>query len=118
VVLSQDTIQDIAASFQEAALSDIVKKSLLAAKEFGVSTLLFGGGVTNNQYLRKLYSLTNPHLNYIWPLTGLSLDNAAMIAGLGYHRYQLQNKGDSMELEPLTRIPLANFNSPTPNSPS
>lgn len=106
VLLSSEMTQDIAASFQEAACSDIVKKSLLAAKQYGVNTLLFGGGVTNNYYLRKLFSVANSNLNYIWPSAGLSLDNAAMIAGLGYYRYQLQNKSDSMDLEPLTRTPL------------
>jgi N6-L-threonylcarbamoyladenine synthase len=50
--------------------------------------------------------VANSNLNYIWPSAGLSLDNAAMIAGLGYYRYQLQNKSDSMDLEPLTRTPL------------
>jgi len=40
-----------------------------------------------------------------WPPVGLSLDNAAMIAGLGHHTY-LRNGPDTMELEALTRIPL------------
>lgn len=97
---------DIAASFQQAALEDIVKKTLLAANQYGVKALLFGGGVTNNRYLRHLFQAADSSFNYYWPSIGLSLDNAAMIAGLGYHRYLLQGKGDGMELEPLVRMPF------------
>lgn len=106
VALTASDKNDIAASFQQAAFEDIVKKTLLAANRHGVKTLLFGGGVTNNQYLRQLFQTTDSSFHYLWPSLGLSLDNAAMIAGLGYHRYCLQGKGDGMELEPLVRIPF------------
>jgi N6-L-threonylcarbamoyladenine synthase len=100
---------DLAASFQRAALEDIVKKSLIAAEKFNTRTLIFGGGVTQNQSLRRLFTLeSRGRHRLIWPSFGLSLDNAAMIAGLGYFRYRLQGKGDPMNLEPLTRIPFNN----------
>jgi len=97
-------IHDVAASFQHAALSDVVKKALLAAKEYHCNTLIFGGGVTNNQRLREMFDEVNPDLNYVWPLLGLSLDNAAMIAGLGYHHYLRREVGDSLDLEARTSI--------------
>jgi N6-L-threonylcarbamoyladenine synthase len=40
----------------------------------------------------------------LWPPLGLSLDNASMIAGLGYHTFLKRGKGDSMDLIPATRI--------------
>ena len=83
--ISQSDKQDIAASFQYAALSDVVNKTVEAAKQYDCQTILFGGGVTNNQYLRRLFAETAPHLTTLWPPLGLSLDNAAMVAGLGYH---------------------------------
>ncbi len=97
--------QHIAASFQEAALNDIVAKATQAAASHGCRSLVFGGGVTNNQRLRQLFC----EQNYIclWPSTGLSLDNAAMIAGLGYHQYLRFGKGDSLHLAAQTRISLA-----------
>ena len=98
---------DLAASFQRAAMEDILKKTLLASAQFNASTIVFGGGVTNNQYLRKLFDEKNKgHHRFIWPPAGLTLDNAAMIAGLGYHRYLIQGKSDSLDLEPVTRIPF------------
>jgi N6-L-threonylcarbamoyladenine synthase len=96
---------DIAASFQYAAVRDITKKTLAAAELYGVKSILFGGGVTNNRYLRQQFAEARTDLNFIWPAPGLSLDNAAMIAGLGYHKY-LVSGGDSWDLQPLTRIPF------------
>jgi len=98
---------DLAASFQYAACEDIVRKSLLCAETCQVQTLVLGGGVTNNRYLRQLLAQKSQgKYDILWPSLGLSLDNAAMIAGLGYYRYQWQGGGDSMPLEPLARIPF------------
>ena len=79
-------------------------KTLAAAALHNCNTVVIGGGVSNNQCLRRLFSDAAPALTFYWPAPGLSLDNAAMIAGLGYHRYQLQGKGDLLDLEALTRI--------------
>ncbi len=100
---------DLAASFQRAAFDDIIKKAQQAANIHHVNTLIFGGGVTNNQTLRRVFDLQCPQLQCIWPPFGLSLDNAAMIAGLGYHRFLRKNGGDSIDLEPMTRLPLSNL---------
>ena len=97
---------DVAYAFQEVALGDVVKKSLLAADAFGCKAIYIGGGVSNNKRLRALFHQEAPFLPVFWPPPGLSLDNAAMIAGLGFHIYQKQGKGDCLTLEPQTRIPL------------
>lgn len=97
---------DIAASFQHAAFSDILKKTLVAAEKFQVKTLVFGGGVTNNQALRKLFFEKAAGYQQLWPTLSLSLDNAAMIAGLGYHKYLKNPSGDSIDLEAATSIPF------------
>lgn len=107
IILSYQEQCDLAASFQRAALGDIINKTLIAAKKFGIQTIILGGGVTNNQSLRQRFAQESPSQHQmIWPSFGLSLDNAAMIAGLGYYRYQMQGGGDPMDLEPLARIPL------------
>lgn len=95
---------DIAASFQQAALVDIVNKTVLACELHGCTNVIFGGGVTNNRRLRALFEERAPHLKLFWPSGGLSLDNAAMIAGLGYHTFFKRGSGDEMSLEPATRI--------------
>jgi N6-L-threonylcarbamoyladenine synthase len=100
--LSTSEKADIAASFQFTAINDIVGKALLAAHQHGCRSLIFGGGVTNNQALRKVFSESST-LPQLWPAQGLSLDNAAMIAGLGFHLYKQRGTGDSFDLEPFTR---------------
>lgn len=95
---------DIAASFQLAAFQDISKKALLAAEQYGLTDIVFGGGVTNNRFLRQHFAELSPDLNLFWPTFELSLDNAAMIAGLGHHRYLFKKQSDSLELDALTRI--------------
>jgi N6-L-threonylcarbamoyladenine synthase len=97
------TRPNLAASFQHAAFKDVIKKTLLAAQAKGCKTLVFGGGVTNNQTLRKLFAEQAKDYKQLWPSLGLSLDNAAMIAGLGYHKF-LERGGDPLDLEAVTLI--------------
>jgi N6-L-threonylcarbamoyladenine synthase len=106
VVLADAERPHIAASFQETALQNIATKALAAADHFGCKMIFLGGGVTQNKRLRELFSASK--LPVFWPLPGLSLDNAAMIAGLGYRTFLQKNcQGDGLDLEPLPRIPLS-----------
>ena len=93
---------DLAASFQRAALEDILEKTSAAAQSHNCQTILFGGGVTNNRRLKELFSET-PY-RCLFPDSHLTLDNAAMIAGLGYHVYQKCGPCDLLTLHPETRI--------------
>lgn len=104
-IISEADKKDIAASFQHAAFTDIIQKTHLAAKEHACPTILLGGGVSNNRALRDYFAKHNEGRTIIFPSFGLSLDNAAMIAGLGFHHY-IQGKRDDLTLEAQTRIPL------------
>lgn len=94
----------VAAAFQETALNDIVDKTVLAAAQFPCKAIFLGGGVSSNQRLRQLFAEKSP-LPVFWPPAELCVDNAAMIAGLGHHLF-LRQGPDSLDLEPMTRIPL------------
>ncbi len=94
---------DLAASVQDVAFKDIISKAERAAKAFGCKAIYVGGGVSQNQRLRELFSRID--LPIFWPPKGLSLDNAAMIAGLGYHVFQKLGPSP-LSLEPMTRISL------------
>src|SRR3990167_1745655 len=54
--LDEQDKADVAASFQEAALSDIVSKASLAIQSFPCKAIYLGGGVANNRYLRSLFA--------------------------------------------------------------
>ena len=98
--LNPDQKADLAASFQKTAFTDVVSKTILAAEN---RPIYLGGGVTANQMLRKLF--TETELDIHWPGPGLSIDNAAMIAGLGYQVYQKRG-ADSLQLEAMPRCKI------------
>jgi N6-L-threonylcarbamoyladenine synthase len=105
--LSEQDKADIASAFQSTAFNDVIDKIILAADQSGCRQVIFGGGVTNNKELRRLVAEKAPRLEILWPSFGLSLDNGAMIAGLGYHRFLMQGQeSDSLDLEAATRIPF------------
>ena len=105
LLIEESDKADLAAAFQEAALGDVVDKVLRAAEIHDCRSLVFGGGVTCNGRLRELIAERANGLPVYWPGPGLSVDNAIMIAGLGYHNMQRQGP-DDLHLEAVTRIPF------------
>ena len=68
----------------------LVEKSLLACERRKIATLVVGGGVAANSYLRSRMEeeARLKNVDVFFPDFALSLDNAAMIAGLGYQLYK------------------------------
>ncbi|MCG8452057.1 MAG: tRNA (adenosine(37)-N6)-threonylcarbamoyltransferase complex transferase subunit TsaD [Spirochaetales bacterium] len=79
------SLENIAASFRKAAIDMLVKKVKKAAADTGIHTVVAGGGVSANRYLRKVIS-EDPDLESYFPSMALCTDNGAMIAALGYHQ--------------------------------
>ncbi len=105
-LIDEEEKPHIAASFQKGAFAEIANKVVQAINSYPCKALYIGGGVSNNQTLRALLHSLNLPIPIYFPASGLSMDNGAMIAGLGYHLYQKTKKGDAMDLQPMTRIPL------------
>ena len=86
---SEQEIFDIAASFQAAVVDVLRIKLNRAAKLIGPRTLILGGGVSANSALRAAVTDLAAKLACNLRLAELSfcVDNAAMIAGLGYHYF-------------------------------
>ena len=80
-------ISNAAASFQEAVVDVLVKKTVNAAVKCGAKQILLSGGVSANSFLRQQMALASP-LPVLIPHPALCTDNAAMVAACGYWRFQ------------------------------
>jgi N6-L-threonylcarbamoyladenine synthase len=88
--LSPQQIADIAASFQAAVIDVLVRKTMLAVARTGLKSVVLGGGVAANKALRSALEqeCARRHLFFHAAKMAYCTDNAAMIAGLGYHLLQ------------------------------
>ncbi|MFA6350093.1 MAG: tRNA (adenosine(37)-N6)-threonylcarbamoyltransferase complex transferase subunit TsaD [Candidatus Omnitrophota bacterium] len=81
---------DVAASFQEAAVDALIRKSLLACKMKKTNSLAVGGGVAANSRLRNKFMAEAAQMGVtcFFPPKVFCIDNAAMVAGLGYRLFK------------------------------
>ncbi|PIQ85863.1 MAG: tRNA (adenosine(37)-N6)-threonylcarbamoyltransferase complex transferase subunit TsaD [Candidatus Omnitrophica bacterium CG11_big_fil_rev_8_21_14_0_20_45_26] len=84
-------LYDLCASFQQAVTDWVIKKAILACQENKLKQIVVGGGVSANSRLRnELSKACQLHgIKLLIPPLALTLDNAGMIAKLGYERYRL-----------------------------
>jgi N6-L-threonylcarbamoyladenine synthase len=92
-------LADVAASFQEAIVDVQVEKTIVAARTFGVTTVLLGGGVVANSRLRDRIAFEGKEagLTVRFPPLDLCTDNAAMIACAGTARF-LRGERSSLDI--------------------
>jgi N6-L-threonylcarbamoyladenine synthase len=76
--------EDIAASFQKTAVEILLKALYNACEDSGLSTVVSGGGVAANSYLRACLA-KRQDIRCIFPPLEFCGDNGAMIAGIAYH---------------------------------
>lgn len=81
-------LNDIAASFQKAAVDSLVEKTILAAKKHGVKNIAVSGGVSANSKLREEFTKWNKKgFRLHFPEKIYSTDNAAMIGYTAYLKH-------------------------------
>ena len=80
---------DLARSFQEVAVDQLVRKSELAIKKYNVKRMLIAGGVSANKFLRgKIKEMTDRNnVELSVPSFVYCTDNAAMIGAAAYPLY-------------------------------
>jgi N6-L-threonylcarbamoyladenine synthase len=87
---------DLIASFQQAVVQDLVRKTLRAAEQFEVESLIVTGGVASNRRLRDEFTsrAQSEGLEVFFPGRGLSTDNAAMIAAAAFPKFEAVDFAD------------------------
>ncbi len=83
---NKNFVEDVAASFQAAAVETLVYKTARAVKEFKAKSIILAGGVAANQSLRETLVAASKKLgvNFFAPPMEYNTDNAAMIAAAAY----------------------------------
>ena len=106
--LSSAATLDLVASFQRAVVDDLVTRTIGAAEQNSVKSVLVSGGVAANRELRASFEAEGKRhgLEVFFPSRALSTDNAAMIAAAGYSRLIAgQHEDSTLNAEP--NLPLA-----------
>jgi len=100
-------IEDICASFQEAVVEVLIEKTVRAAEDYEIHTVVIGGGVASNRRLREAMQekCRKKQLDFFSPQPVFCTDNAAMIGLAGYYQYQ---RGNSVtpDTDVYSRSPL------------
>lgn len=99
---------DVAASFQQAVMDVLVRKTVDAAVLKGEKKLVLAGGVAANSKLRAMLGAAcdKAGIRLYRPDPILCTDNGAMIAAAAYYQYQ-SGQTDDLELEAYANLPLA-----------
>lgn len=103
------SLANLCASIQQAIIDPLVKKTLKAAKQFGIKTIILGGGVAANDLLRsqlELYSKRySPNAEIFVPQKFLCTDNAAMIASRAFFEKPLKSQ-DLLQASPSLSLSI------------
>jgi N6-L-threonylcarbamoyladenine synthase len=105
--LTGDYVADVAASFQEAVVDILVRKTMLAVTEFGVDLITVSGGVSGNSRLRQKMVLAAEKAGKRWLLAepALTTDNAAMIGYVAVQRFREGTRTDlALDADPNLRL--------------
>jgi N6-L-threonylcarbamoyladenine synthase len=96
---------DIAASFQRTAVEILLRALRNACRDTGINTVVSGGGVAANSYLRSRLAQCD-ELTCLFPPPELCGDNGAMVAGLAFQYF---SRGDSSPLSATASARVKDF---------
>jgi N6-L-threonylcarbamoyladenine synthase len=98
--LNSEEVCNIAASVQSAIVEVLVSKTLSAAAQFNVKSIIVAGGVSANSQLKREMTEKGENLGFKvkFPEIKLSMDNAAMIGFLAQQKIEELNSNKFRDL--------------------
>lgn len=99
-----ENLHDICASIQRNLVDNLLNKVKFLAKENNLNSIIFGGGVSANSYLKNRLDYESRENNWkiFIPELQYTTDNAAMIGIVGYLKYSTSEVSD-LKSTPLPR---------------
>ena len=97
---------DLLASFQHAVIHELLTRAAAAAESIGARALIVSGGVACNAGLRAAARIGEPALPGPFPSSGLSTDNAAMIAAAAFPKLE-RGEFSALDIGAHANLPLA-----------
>lgn len=90
--ISTKDVKDICASFQKALVEVLLKKTMRAAKEYKVKSIMLAGGVAANKSLQEnlIRESEKMGIPFFYPELKYTGDNAAMIAVATYYNVMMR----------------------------
>jgi N6-L-threonylcarbamoyladenine synthase len=95
---------DLLASFQHTVIQELLLRAAAAAEEIAARSLIVSGGVASNAGLRAAARAAQFPCPVHFPATGLSTDNAAMIAAAAFPKFE---RGDFADFTLAAQANLA-----------
>ncbi|OWZ84798.1 tRNA (adenosine(37)-N6)-threonylcarbamoyltransferase complex transferase subunit TsaD [Natranaerobius trueperi] len=85
------SVPDVCSSLQSTVAEILVDKTIKAALDTNVKTILLAGGVSANRTIRTQFTneASKHDIKLCFPKLNYCTDNAAMVASLGYFNYKL-----------------------------
>ena len=103
--VKENLLEDTVASYQYAVIDVLCLKTIKAAKYFDAKSVVLCGGVAQNSLFRtELANRLPKNIDFILTQREYCGDNAAMIAGLGWHYYK-NNEFCDFNLDSYSRLP-------------
>lgn len=105
--LPAETVAEIAWAFQESVVDVLATKTLRAASDAGVRSIVVGGGVAANRVLRDRIAEGARDLGVplVVPRPALCTDNGAMIGAAGHRRFLAGTRADhDLEARPSWKL--------------
>ena len=108
---SKKYIQTMSKEVQQAIIDVLIYKTLKAAKDYGVKTIILGGGVAANEELRKQFKekieKEIPNSQFFVPDAKFCTDNAVMVAITAYYHWLKEKGGDWKKLRAEANLKIS-----------